>query len=347
MEEIFSASTACSDGAAITAKERVNRMTIQSPFSVEQCRALLQSTTVPESTFGTMFLPAGKIIGKFSGDNFRLRQKKSYNNSFAPFFFGKLSQTSSGTEISGKFRMHPFVVAFMALWLGMVVVIGGTLCVVSLGEIVTGRIPPNQHGNVWLGVLIPMIMLIFGIALVSLGKWLGKRDEAAMTRFLQETFAAEKAAIDPRFVPLAARQKTAMTGLILFFAALGLVSILSSLTGISHYQSRYSSNAVPQARTTMTHFSNQWERTLAFSQGLFLLLMAYGTWKRFRFVWPLGFVLIGFSAITFVVTVLDDSRTIPQRDTPMFFALSAGVGGLLVGGYWSVWWYRKREEFSG
>ena len=175
-------------------------MTIESKLSVEECRALLKGATVPESILGTMFLPAGKIIGKFDEDTFRLRQKKSYNNSFAPFFFGKLSRTNSGTEISGEFRMHPLVRVFMTFWLGMVVLIGGIMVVVSLGQIVTGRVPAQQRGSPWMGVLIPMIMLVFGTGMLKVGAWLGKRDEAAMTRFLEETFAAKTAAIDPRFV---------------------------------------------------------------------------------------------------------------------------------------------------
>jgi hypothetical protein len=288
------------------------RMKIQSPLSVEECVTLLKNATVNDSLFGTMFISTGTIICKINGSNFRLRQKRSYGNSFGPYFYGKLSQIETGTEISGEFRIHPFVITFMSIWFGCVILIGGIMAVASFGQMITGHYDHAKSANPLVGIIVPVIMLVFGAALVKFGKLLGRAEEVKMTSFLQETFAANKAPSLTALAQSRASQKISMTVPMLFFAAVGVLSFVSSFTGISSYHASASSHAMPHTNTVITYYHDQWGRWLALANGVFLVFMAYGIWKRLYLIWQLGFVLIALSAVSFIFNVLGDPNALPQ-----------------------------------
>jgi hypothetical protein len=323
-------------------------MKIQSPLGIEECMSVLKSATVNESLLGTMFLHSGTIICKLKGDTFRLRQQKSYRNSFSPYFYGKFRQTENGTEISGDFRMHPSVVAFTALWFGFLILIGGTIVVTSLTQWITGHYDHARNANPLMGIFIPLVMVIFGIALVKFCTWLGKSEEAKMTSFLQEKFANRLDLSSAAFTEPSSPPKISMVLPILFFAFLGLLSLVSSFSGIASYQTTASSETVPHATTVITHYRDQWGRWLALANGIFLCLVAYGVWKRLHLVWKLGFALFALSAVDFVFNVLCDSKAFPRASGESFlvFVIPASVAATAVGAFWTVWWYKKRDYFT-
>jgi hypothetical protein len=323
-------------------------MKIQSPLGVEECVAVLKSATVNDSPFGTMFLSAGTIICKINGHNFRLRQKRSYGNSFGPYFYGKLKQAEIGTEISGDFRIHPFVFAFMALWFGLLIVIGGVMVLTSFTQWVTGHYDHTKNANPLVGVFAPLVMAIFGIGLVKFGKWLGRSEEARMSEFLQQTFSANKVPPKAAFTQPTSSQKISMTVPMLLFAALGVLSFASSFTGISSYHASASSNDLSHSGAIITYYHDQWGRWLALANGIFLGFMAYGIWKRLYLIWKLGFVLIALSAVSFVFNVLGDPNALPHvSGRPLLvFTIFISAGALAVGAYWTVWWYKKKDYFN-
>jgi hypothetical protein len=96
----------------------------------------------------------------------------------------------------------------------------------------------------------------------------------------------------------------------------------------------------------ITHFHGVGEEVLVILNGFFLLLMAYGVWKRLRVAWKMGFALFAFSAVNFVLTMWGDSKTIAQRDSPFVFVLFGIIGAAAVGSYWSYWWYKKQSYFN-
>jgi len=171
----------------LTKKSEVVR--IQSPLGVEECVAALKKGTLNDSIFKTMFVDSGTILCKFDGSNFRLRQKRSYGNAFAPFFYGKLRKSMNGTEISGEFRMHPSVVASMTLWFGFLLLFGGTMVFKSLVQLSTGHYDHGKNANPLVGVVGPIIMLVFGAALVKFGKLLARSEKTHISHLLQQTFS--------------------------------------------------------------------------------------------------------------------------------------------------------------
>ena len=319
---------------------------IQSSLGTEECRAALKNATVNDSTFKTMFVDSGTILCKFDGDSFRLRQKRSYRNSFAPFFYGKLSQTMTGTEISGEFRLHPFVMAFMTLWFGLLLVIGGTMAWVSLVQLVTGH-SNAKNANPIMGLLVPVIMLVFGVALVKFGKWLARSEEDNISNLLKETFSADKDSSLVSSIRTPAK-KIVMTIPMLVFAGMGILSLVFCFSGISSYTASASSNDMAHSGTGITYYYDQWGRWLSFANGVFLCVMAYGIWKRIYLVWKLGFVLIALSGISFIFQVLGDPHFFAGESggPPLFLIIFAFAGAVAVCAYWTFWWYKKKDYFA-
>ena len=320
-------------------------LTIQSPLPPDRCVEALRAVTTPENFLKTLFLPSGTIIAQIKGDRFRLRQKKSYNNSFAPLFYGKFRPVANGTEIIGEFRMLPFVKVFMTIWLAGVFFGGGALAVSSLCQILFAA-KPHDHAPL-LGVLIPVLMMVFGFGLLRIGYWLGKAERENMTRLLQATFSTGKA---PLLSTVATAPKSAamsMAGPIIFFASLGILSLVLSLTGISNFQAEASNASGPQTHFAITHFQNHSARALALLDGLMLLFVAYGTWKRLYVAWILGFLLILFSAASFPFQLLDGQGPFSQNapHPPVSLLIFALAGALAIGAYWAFWWYKKRDYF--
>jgi hypothetical protein len=323
-------------------------MKIQSPLSVGECVTLLKSATVNESPFGTMFLNSGTIICKFNGNNFRLRQKRSYRNSFCPFFYGKMIQTEKGAEISGEFRIHPFVVAFMALWFGFLILGGGIIFFTSLTQLVTGHYDHTKEANPLVGIFVPIIMAIFGIALVKFGKWLGRSEEANMTSLLQELFSSNPKSTVPILLKPETPKEMTMWLPILLLSLMALLSVTACFTGISSFQTSASSTDPKHTGATITYFHDQRGRWLAFANGVFLGSMAYGIWKRYYLVWKLGFLLIAASVVSFVFNGYSDITVLSK--TPgsqvLVFTIFITVGALAVGTYWTVWWFKKKDYFN-
>jgi hypothetical protein len=163
-------------------------MKIQTKLSLEESVSLLKSTTVEENFFRTKLLPSGTIICQLRGQRFRLRQQRWYGNAFAPFFHGELSPKAGGTEISGEFRMLPFVIPFMAVWFGGAILGGLAIALKSIRQWMSGH-DQIGIGGLARGLFEPLIMPGLGAAFVLFGKRLGRSEEVRMTTYLQQTFS--------------------------------------------------------------------------------------------------------------------------------------------------------------
>lgn len=88
-------------------------------------------------------------------------------NSWKPFFVGRFEIRNGRVILVGRFTTLKFVKIFMSLWLG--------LCLFSVfGET---AIMITRHSQWWFP-LIGVGMFCCGIALVWIGKWLGRNDAA-------------------------------------------------------------------------------------------------------------------------------------------------------------------------
>jgi hypothetical protein len=92
---------------------------------------------------------------------------------------------AGGTLISGEVAMHPFVRAFMLIWLSGVLLIGGTMFLSTVGSMAIAS--GSHHQNAWMGVVIPPVMLAFGFGLVCFGRYLARDEGRFLTDFLSRT----------------------------------------------------------------------------------------------------------------------------------------------------------------
>jgi hypothetical protein len=60
------------------------------------------------------------FIGSVHDSSFRIRRNIRYRNSFLPLVWGRIVPTPTGARIAVTMFMHPFTLAFMLFWLGMV-----------------------------------------------------------------------------------------------------------------------------------------------------------------------------------------------------------------------------------
>jgi hypothetical protein len=92
------------------------------------------------------------------------------HNSFKPFFRGRFIERNGKVILAGRFAMHPYVKAFVALWFGFV----GWLT--------------------WLNFLHPKAtsahsggggMIVVGIAILTAGRWFARDDAAWLSEVIR------------------------------------------------------------------------------------------------------------------------------------------------------------------
>jgi hypothetical protein len=159
-------------------------MKLQTRFSVAECRSRLEAAADPEKLGFSLSGYAGSraFIVKIGATSFRLRTRRYYINSFAPFFYGNFISSDGGTTISGDFRMHPMIKPFMVFWFCGLAIFGVTVFVLP------SRGQPQAIIVRLLMLLVLGGMAAFGVGLVKFGRWLGSSEEEAMTAFLKKTF---------------------------------------------------------------------------------------------------------------------------------------------------------------
>src|SRR5262249_54589207 len=129
-----------------------------SPLTPNECAARLREATDRDgllSWFGTR-----PVLGRVSGRSVRLR-KRGRRNSSQAILVGSLHELDGGTVFRGQSRWPRLVVGGLAVWFGGVVVIGGTAFVSTVRAMLAGGGQP-------LAVVIPPLMLAFGVVLVLL-----------------------------------------------------------------------------------------------------------------------------------------------------------------------------------
>jgi hypothetical protein len=72
----------------------------------------------------------------------------------------------------------------MRLWLILAIALGAPLFVSAVRELVRGA-----SGSVWIGVLVPPALIIWGFVLPKLRRLLGRGEERFLLEFVQHTLA--------------------------------------------------------------------------------------------------------------------------------------------------------------
>jgi hypothetical protein len=161
-------------------------MKLRTKLSIADCRTRLGSAT----DLGGLALSwdaaaPGAVLGEFRGPSFRLHTKKYYSNSFAPFFYGKMTDADGGTNLEGGFRFHPFIRLFMVFWFSFLLIFAAAAIIVPAA--------PHQAGDGGRGWFFAGLGLsaILGAALILCGQWLGRGEREVIRSFLKNTLEAK------------------------------------------------------------------------------------------------------------------------------------------------------------
>jgi hypothetical protein len=128
------------------------------------------------------------LLGEIEGNSFRLRKRRYSRNDFAGQFYARFEPELGGTKIEGFFDYPRWAKYFMRVWLAAAVVIGAPIFVMTLTDVVYGT--HHMSGDLSVGLLVPLGLILFGLVLPRIGRLLGKRDERFILHFLQNTLVA-------------------------------------------------------------------------------------------------------------------------------------------------------------
>jgi hypothetical protein len=175
-----------------------HKFVLHSPFPTYAVADALRQTIDEERI--TLFSLSGykgkrPLLGKVGDHTFRLQKRRYYKNSFAPFCYGEFEPEAGGTRIEAHFDMSRWVRYFMQFWMAVVILLGGAVFVSTMEDILRGG--HYIHGQTWMGILVPLAMVLFGVLLPRIGRLLGRGEERFMLEYLQQTLAARVEPPDP------------------------------------------------------------------------------------------------------------------------------------------------------
>jgi hypothetical protein len=146
-------------------------------FDVTECRTRIKNA-FGYATYGFAF----------SGEDnrsFQLWKRiRNYANSFAPVFSGKLIECPSGTCIEGSFGPTEFARVFSGIWFVGVTAIGAYLAFLGIQDVLSGT--NNLHGNAYVGIFFPLLLILAGVLIVSCCKRLAADEEDEIIALLKK-----------------------------------------------------------------------------------------------------------------------------------------------------------------
>lgn len=118
------------------------------------------------------------ILARVDGPRFRLRQHRNFQNSFGPLFYGEVVPNAEGSEIRGRFRMHPLASGFLVLWLA------GLVAFSVIGAVQDPS--PGSSAPRWVLPLFTLALGGFAGLMVRFSWWLGKNERRTICQFLED-----------------------------------------------------------------------------------------------------------------------------------------------------------------
>jgi hypothetical protein len=135
------------------------------------------------------FSGAKPFVASVRDDGFSLHVRQWYRNSFRTELRARLHDEAGGTRLSCSAGMHPFVIAFMVAWFGIVATVAGGILMTFAGTAGDGDTLQIASGFFFLA-----LMGVFGFGLIKFGRWLARDELKRMLAFLGEVIDAESVA---------------------------------------------------------------------------------------------------------------------------------------------------------
>ncbi len=168
-------------------------------LSVEECRKRLGESLdmgwfsledIKAFFFPTLVKAREVVGGKVDGDGFRLENRLSLSPFYA-ILAGKMQAdpVGKGTAISARFTVNPYSMVLNVFVLAVLASLG-----ISLGMMVISLVThtASGHSNSYFGIRVVSSMFLLIAVYTVLREWLGKREKASLTSFLEKTLEAEQ-----------------------------------------------------------------------------------------------------------------------------------------------------------
>ena len=166
-------------------KEKLD-ITLHSDYLPELCLAKL-AEQIDLDQF-TLFSFSGykgdkPILGRIAGNEFRLHKRRYWHNSFGPVLFGRVLPDSKGTTIEAYWDIWKWPRVFMRVWLGFAVAVGIPIFLASAREAMRER--SLVSNNNWLGLAVPLILVLFGVLFPRIGAALSFHERRHVIKLLE------------------------------------------------------------------------------------------------------------------------------------------------------------------
>jgi hypothetical protein len=167
-------------------------LVLQSSYSPEVCLKKLGEEIDPPRR--TIFSFSGyrgtKPVILTSGAELLLRKRRYWRNDFGPVLYARIITDGGGARVEAYWGIQRWTRIFMRIWLIIAALIGTPIFVASLRQFITGK--PSIQGDLYLGLLVPPGMLLFGgVLLPKLGSLLGLHERRYLVGFLERVLVAQ------------------------------------------------------------------------------------------------------------------------------------------------------------
>jgi hypothetical protein len=164
-----------------------------SPLPLAECVRRLRAAT------DGMWAIAGSkpVLGAVNDKAVRLRLRTYYRHSSQVWLSGKFTQEDGQTLFHGTVGLHPFVRIVLEYWVAAVFLGGGVVFVRTLRLLFTDYILADHVASalppgIWLGIIVPPLLLGFGLILLVFGDRFSSDDPRILIEFLARTIDARE-----------------------------------------------------------------------------------------------------------------------------------------------------------
>jgi len=156
-----------------------------SPLPQKECVRRLRAAT----DGGWAMSGTKPVLGAVGDTSIRLRKRNYYWHSSQCWLSGTFVEEDGQTRLQCSVGLHPFVRRFLEYWIGAVLLAGGFVLVKTIRLFLIDPSAPN----LWLGIVVPLFMLGFGVILLTLGDYFSGDEAGFLVEFVERTIDAREA----------------------------------------------------------------------------------------------------------------------------------------------------------
>jgi len=165
---------------------------LYSPFSPEECFSRLTAQADTSSSAFSLGRPCGTkpVVGILTRNSFNLRKRIGYQNSFQTRCEAEMRAEGAGTILTGTMGATRWARYFLLFWFTGLTALAIPSAIFGITALLHGAASRDAYGK-WAPILQPSFMLLFGFALVRVGRYFARDEERFLLDFLTRTLDAK------------------------------------------------------------------------------------------------------------------------------------------------------------